>query len=62
MGALLLSAGIEARQPLIGETVHRSRAEELKSQLVWWQTPPDSTWAARGQHLEWLEYAVQVRS
>ena len=35
----------------------------LKSQLVCRiLTPPDPTWAARGQHLEWLEYAVQVGS
>lgn len=38
----------------------RSKAEDLKQQLVWWQTPPDGTWPAREQHIERLEYALQV--
>ena len=39
-------------------TVRRSKACDLKEQLIWWQTPPEPAWPAREQRLDWLEHAL----
>jgi hypothetical protein len=36
----------------------RSKAGDLKEQLIWWQTPPENAWPARDQRLDWLEHAL----
>ena len=36
----------------------RSRAQDLTEQLIFWQTPPEPTWPAREQRLDWLEFAL----
>lgn len=36
----------------------RSRAQDLCEQLIFWQTPPEPTWPAREQRLDWLEFAL----
>ena len=35
-----------------------SKAQDLKEQLIMWQTPPEGTWQARQQRLEWLQLAM----
>lgn len=39
--------------------MHRSKAGDLKEQLIWWQTPPEPAWPSREQRLEWLEFALR---
>jgi hypothetical protein len=36
----------------------RSKAGDLKEQLIWWQTPPEPAWPTREQRLDWLEHAL----
>lgn len=33
------------------------KAQNLRDQLIIWQTPPEPTWPARQQHLNWLDIA-----
>ncbi|KAK9804076.1 hypothetical protein WJX73_003050 [Symbiochloris irregularis] len=41
----------------------RTRAEDLKTELIRIATPPENTWPAREKHLDWLEGAmVEVRA
>ena len=35
-----------------------SKAQDLREQLIMWQTPPEGTWQARRQRLDWLELAM----
>lgn len=35
-----------------------SKAQDLKEQLIMWQTPPEGTWQARQQRLDWLQLAM----
>lgn len=34
------------------------KAQDLREQLIMWQTPPEPTWPARQQHLNWLDMAM----
>ena len=34
------------------------KAQDLRDQLIMWQTPPEPTWPARQQHLNWLDIAM----
>ena len=36
----------------------RSKASDLKEQLIYWQTPPDATWPAMEERIEWLHQAM----
>ena len=36
----------------------RAKAGDLRQELVWWQAPPEPTWPAREQRLDWLEHAL----
>jgi hypothetical protein len=36
----------------------RSKANDLREQLIFWGTPPEATWPAREQRLDWLEFAL----
>lgn len=38
--------------------LHRSKANDLREQLIYWGTPPEATWPAREQRLDWLEFAL----
>ncbi|KAL0044448.1 hypothetical protein WJX82_007178 [Trebouxia sp. C0006] len=35
-----------------------SKAQDLREQLIMWQTPPEGTWQARQQRLDWLGLAM----
>ncbi|KAK9830537.1 hypothetical protein WJX72_012336 [[Myrmecia] bisecta] len=49
-----------AREDLdLAVSIARSKAEDLKEQLIWWQTPPEASWPAREERLNWLELALQ---
>ncbi len=38
--------------------MHRSQASDLKDQLLYWQTPPDSSWPAREEVIKWFHQAL----
>lgn len=54
---LLFGAGGSENAGLVAPW-RRSKACDLKEQLIWWQTPPEPAWPAREQRLDWLEHAL----
>ena len=59
LSSLLEGGGAFAREDYeLAVSLARAKASDLRDQLIFWQTPPDPTWPAREQRLDWLEMAL----
>ncbi|KAK9838338.1 hypothetical protein WJX81_005555 [Elliptochloris bilobata] len=54
----VLSGDFACNDHELAISLARSKAADLREQLVWWQAPPEPTWPAREQRLDWLEHAL----
>lgn len=42
----------------MGSDCGRGKANDLKEQLIYWQTPPEAGWQAWEERIEWLQQAI----